>query len=126
MGIKINNLEPIHDNQSEILILGTFPGVKSRENNFYYENNRNRFWKVISAITGYKECATKEEKIKMLLDNKIAVWDVLSTCDIDGSSDKSIKNVVANDLSIVMKNINIKRIYTNGEKAAKLYNISFR
>lgn len=119
---KVNNLKPIYNEVSEVLILGTFPGEKSLENGFYYEDSRNNFWRVISSITGYSEYKTREEKIKMLLDNKIAIWDVLESCNRNGSSDLSIRNVVPNDLSIILKNSNIKRIYANGKEAKKLYN----
>lgn len=114
-------LEPVYDTNSRILILGTFPSVKSREAKFYYKHPRNRFWKVIAEIVGNKECETIEEMKKMLIDNKIAVWDVIDSCEITGSSDASIKNVVPADLSIILDNANIKKIYANGDKAFKLY-----
>ena len=114
-------LEPIYDTNSRILILGTFPSVKSREAKFYYMHPRNRFWKVIAEIVGNKECETIEEMKKMLIDNKIAVWDVIDSCEITGSSDASIKNVVPADLSIILDKANIKKIYANGDKAFKLY-----
>ena len=114
-------LEPVYDTNSRILILGTFPSVKSREAKFYYKHPRNRFWKVIAEIVGNNECDTIEEMKKMLIDNKIAVWDVIDSCEITGSSDASIKNVVPADLSIILDNANIKKIYANGDKAFKLY-----
>ena len=114
-------LEPVYDTNSRILILGTFPSVKSREAKFYYKHPRNRFWKVIAEIVGNKECETIEEMKKMLIDNKIAVWDVIDSCEITGSSDASIKNVVPADLSIILDKANIKKIYANGDKAFKLY-----
>lgn len=120
--VKVKHLlEPVYDTNSRILILGTFPSVKSREAKFYYKHPRNRFWKVIAEIVGNKECETIEEMKKMLIDNKIAVWDVIDSCEITGSSDASIKNVVPADLSIILDNANIKKIYANGDKAFKLY-----
>ncbi len=117
-----HTFEPIFNEKSEILILGTFPSVKSRENDFYYSHPQNRFWKLIGTITGYKNYNTIEEKKKMLLDNKIAIWDTIASCDIVGSSDASITNVVSVDISKILDNSNIKKIYTNGTKAYELYN----
>lgn len=115
------SLQPIYDENSKVLILGTFPSVKSREAQFYYENPRNRFWKVISEIVQCRECNSIEEKKGLLISNKIAVWDVIESCEITGSSDSSIKNVIPADLSIILENSNIEKIYANGDKAFKLY-----
>ncbi|MZK50971.1 DNA-deoxyinosine glycosylase [Clostridium beijerinckii] len=114
-------LEPIFDEKSRILILGTFPSVQSREAQFYYANARNRFWKVIAGIFDYNEANTTFDKKDMLLNNGIALWDVIESCEITGSSDSSIKNVVPADLSIVLNNASIEKIYANGDKAFKLY-----
>jgi len=123
--IKHNHVKhtfaPIYNQESRILILGTFPSVKSREFGFYYGNPQNRFWKVIARIFECEIPQTNEEKKKMLLNYNIAIWDVIESCDIIGSSDSSIQNVVPNDLSIILDNSNIKRIYANGKTAAKLY-----
>ena len=116
-----HEFEPIFDERSEILILGTFPSVKSRENQFYYGHPQNRFWKVLAALTGSELPETVEEKKKMLLDNRIAIWDVIAQCDIAGSSDSSIKNVVPADIGRVLKDSNIQKIYANGNTAKKLY-----
>lgn len=113
---------PIYNENSKILILGTFPSVKSRENYFYYGHPQNRFWKVISAITESELPTTIEEKKKLLIDNNIAVWDVIASCDIVGSSDSSITNVVPNDITGILENSNITKIYVNGGKAYQLYN----
>ena len=113
--------KPVYDNNSKILILGTFPSVKSREANFYYQHPRNRFWKVIAKIVQNKECQTIEEMKNMLLDNNIALWDVIKSCEITGSSDATIKDVVPADLSIILDNANIKQIFANGDKALKVY-----
>lgn len=113
---------PVYDEHSEVLILGTFPSVKSRENNFYYGHPQNRFWKVIAAVTGSEVPETTEEKKELLLANRIAIWDVIKSCDIIGSSDSSIRNVVANDIAGLLKKTNIKTIVANGATAARLYN----
>lgn len=112
---------PVWDGNSRILILGSFPSVKSREQNFFYGHKRNRFWKVLSAVLDCKEPITIEEKKKMLLDNGIALWDVIQSCEIKGSSDSSIRNVIPNDLSEMLANSKITRIYTNGQTAGNLY-----
>ena len=114
-------LKPIYDENSRILILGTFPSVESRESQFYYSNPRNRFWKVISEVLKYNEGNTINDKKNMLINNKIALWDVIESCEITGSSDSSIKNVVPADLAIILNSANIERIYANGDKAFKLY-----
>lgn len=113
--------EPIYNKESRILILGTFPSVKSRENQFYYGHPQNRFWKVLAAIFEGNPLNTIEEKKTFLLANRIAVWDVIASCDITGSSDSSIKNVVPTDLRIILRNANIEEIYANGATAAKLF-----
>ena len=116
-----HEFEPVFDEHSEILILGTFPSVKSRENQFYYGHPQNRFWKVLAALTGSELPQTVEEKKKMLLDNHIAIWDVIAQCDIAGSSDSSIRNVVPADIGRVLAGSNIRKIYANGNTAKKLY-----
>ncbi len=121
MSQVIQLLEPIYDKNSRVLILGTFPSVKSREAQFYYQHPKNRFWKVISEIVQCKEYDTVEEKKSMLINNKIAVWDVIKSCEITGSSDSSIKNIIPADLSIILDNANIEKIYANGDKAFKIY-----
>lgn len=118
---EVHEIEPVFNENSKILILGSFPSVKSREGNFFYHHPRNRFWKVISGVLGCEEPLTIAEKKEMLLENKIAVWDVIASCEIAGSSDSSIKNVIPNDLSRILKQAEIKKIYTNGATASKLY-----
>lgn len=112
---------PVYDRESRILILGSFPSVKSRENQFYYGHPQNRFWKVLAKITNQQEPETIEEKKSFLLSNRIAVWDVIASCTIQGSSDSSIKDVVVNDLTDVLQSSPIKTIYVNGNKAYELY-----
>ena len=123
---KTNNrvshtFQPIYNINSKILILGTFPSVKSRETQFYYGHPQNRFWKVIAGVFQCEIPQTNEEKKQMLFKNNIAIWDVIESCDIVGSSDSSIQNVIPNDLSIILNHSNIKKIYANGKTAAKLY-----
>ena len=108
---QIHNIEPIWDCNSRILILGSFPSVKSREMAFFYGHPQNRFWKVIANIYEEELPKTIDEKKEMLLKHKIAIWDVIKSCDIIGSADNSIKNVVPNNLDIIFKNANIENIY---------------
>jgi hypoxanthine-DNA glycosylase len=113
--------DPIYDERSRVLILGSFPSVKSREQAFFYGHPQNRFWKVIAAVTGQTVPVTIEEKRELLLDNGIAVWDVISACEIIGSSDSSIRNVRVNDLSQIIAVVPEIRIFANGTKSYELY-----
>lgn len=117
----VHPFPPVYDEQSHILILGTFPSVKSREGEFYYHHPQNRFWRVISAVFSEEHPDTIEEKKQLLLRNKIAVWDVIKCCEITGSADSSIKNVVPNDISHILEQANIIGIYANGGTAFSLY-----
>ena len=112
---------PLYDKDSKILILGSFPSVKSREQMFFYGHPQNRFWKVIAGIFGDKVPETIDEKQSLILKNNLALWDVIAECDIVGSSDSSIKNAKANDLSVILKNSSVKKIIVNGKTAEKLY-----
>ncbi len=116
-----HTFEPVFDCDSRILILGSFPSVKSREGNFYYHHPQNHFWKVLGRLLNEPLPATVDEKRKMLLSRHIAVWDVIESCDIQGSSDSSIRNVVPADLTMILKRAPVKQIYANGETAYKLY-----
>ncbi len=113
---------PLYDENSKVLILGSFPSVKSREQMFFYGHPQNRFWKVISAVIGVNTPITIEEKTIFLYTNRIALWDVIASCDITGSSDSSIKNVVANDLTEIFEKADIKQIFVNGKTAERYYN----
>lgn len=117
----VHSFEPVYDKASEILILGTLPSVKSRENNFYYGHKQNRFWKVLATLLKEPVPDTIEEKKAMLLAHRIALWDVIQSCDIKGSSDSSIKNVQPTDIGVILEKTNITRIYANGNKAGQLY-----
>ena len=112
---------PVYDGNSRVLILGTLPSVKSRENRFYYGHKQNRFWKVIAVLCAESVPETIEEKKKMLLEHHIAVWDVIQSCDIKGSSDSSIRNVEPTDIRRILSESKITEIYANGNKAGELY-----
>lgn len=116
-----HNFEPVFDKDSKILILGSFPSVKSREIQFYYGHPQNRFWKMLAEIFKEPIAQTKEEKQELLLRHNLALWDVIASCDIEGSSDSSIRNVVANDLNRILQQANIAKILLNGGKAFELY-----
>ncbi len=118
----VHPIPPVFDEKSKILILGSFPSVKSREECFFYGHPQNRFWKVIAAVFDEEIPQTIEEKRELLLRDHIAVWDVIHSCDIVGSSDMSIKNVVPNDLGEILEVADIKTIYVNGKTAYKYYN----
>lgn len=111
----------VYDEYSEIFILGSFPSVKSRENSFFYGHSQNRFWKVIAAIFGDNEPKTIPDKKNLLLRNHIALWDVIKSCEIKGSSDNSITHVTPNDLSPILNKAQIQKIIVNGKTAEKYY-----
>ncbi len=115
-------IKPVYDENSKILILGSFPSQKSREQMFFYGHPYNRFWKVIAEVFESDLPITIDEKKRFLLENNVAVWDVIASCDIEGSSDSSIRNVVANDLSEILNVAPIRQIYVNGKTAEKYYN----
>ncbi len=117
----IHPIPPVFDENSKVLILGSFPSVKSREALFFYGHPQNRFWKLVASIFEEDLPVTVEEKRALLLKHNIAVWDVIKSCDITGSSDASIKNVVPNDLSIILNVADIRNIYVNGKTAYKYY-----
>ena len=106
---------------SKILILGSFPSVKSREQKFFYGHPQNRFWRVLASLLCTDVPQSIEEKRILLSENHIALWDVIASCEIVGSSDSSIRNVVPNDLTPILKTADIRRIFTNGGKAHELY-----
>ena len=112
---------PLYNESSRILILGSFPSVKSREEMFFYGHPQNRFWKVLSSLLGAEVPTSVEEKRALLLSSNIALWDVIGSCDIVGSSDSSIKNVIPNDISEILKVADIKAIFVNGKTAEKYY-----
>ena len=116
-----HEFQPVFNRDSRVLILGTFPSVKSRQQQFYYGHPQNRFWRVTAALLKKEVPITIEEKKKMLLDGHIAIWDVIDTCDIEGSSDSSIRNVKANDIGGLLAQTSIRAVFANGDKACQLY-----
>ena len=114
--------EPVYDSQSKIFILGTMASPKSREYGFFYGHPQNNFWRVLADIFDVKLFDNIEEKKKFLLENHIAVWDVLHSCQILGADDSSIKNPVVNDFTGIIAKSQIKTIFTTGMAATKLYN----
>lgn len=118
-------IEPIYDKDSKILILGSFPSVKSREANFFYHHPQNRFWRILAAV--YQDDLPQEiaDKKAFLKRHQIALWDVIASCNIKGSSDSSISDVEVNDLDMIINNSSVKHIYTNGNLADKLYHRYF-
>ncbi len=112
---------PLYDRNSRVLILGSFPSVKSREIEFFYGHPQNRFWKVIANVFDEDIPGSIEEKKKLILENHLALWDVIAECEIVGSSDASIRNAKANDISEILNNAPIQKIIVNGKTAERLY-----
>ncbi|HIS05194.1 MAG TPA: DNA-deoxyinosine glycosylase [Candidatus Fimenecus stercoravium] len=111
----------LYDQNSRVLILGSFPSVKSRAQNFFYGHPQNRFWRVISALVGEPTPETIPEKRRLVLAHHFALWDVIASCEITGSSDASIQNAVPNDVTPILAHSQITRVFTNGKTAGKLY-----
>ncbi len=118
----VHPIPPLFDKNSETLILGSFPSVKSREAAFFYGHPQNRFWSALAMIYGIQKPETVEEKKKLVLENNLALWDVIASCEITGSSDSSISDVTANELSVIIENSKVDRIFVNGKTAEKYYN----
>lgn len=119
--IVTHPLEPLYNSESQVLILGSLPSSISRKQHFYYAHPRNRFWSLLATIFKEDLPTTNKEKKDLLLRHHIALWDVIKTCRIHGSSDQSIKDVIANDINFVIKSSQIKTIFTNGNTAKKFY-----
>lgn len=119
--MEIHNIKPLYDKNSKILILGSFPSVKSREAQFFYHHPQNRFWKIMNRILN-EDMNTIENKKTILLKHNIALWDVIESCEIKGSSDSSIKHVCPNNMNQIINDSKIKYIFTNGKKSHELYN----
>lgn len=120
MNVK-HTLRPVYDSNSKVLILGSIPSVKSREVGFYYGHPANRFWKVLSKVYQEDIGNSIDEKINFLNKHHIALFDVIKSCTIEGSSDSSIKNPIPNNLNSIIKNSQIKAVFTTGTKAYQLY-----
>lgn len=117
----VHPIPPLFDADSKILILGSFPSVKSREAAFFYGHPQNRFWRMLSGLLGCPCPQATEEKAAMLHEHHIALWDTIASCDITGSSDASIKNAVPNDLSVILDAADIRAIFCNGGTSYALY-----
>jgi len=119
--MEIHSIAPVYDENSRILILGSFPSVRSRKERFFYSHPRNRFWKVLAEVYDEEEPKSINEKKEFLLLRGIALWDVVESCEIEGSADSSIRNVKVNDVERILRESKIKRVFTNGTTAEKLY-----
>lgn len=117
----IHEFQPVYNNDSRVLILGSIPSVKSREQRFYYGHPQNRFWKLIAQLCNASVPRTIEEKKLLCFENNIALWDVIESCEITGSSDSSIKNVRMNDLDIIFNECDIRKVFLNGAAAYKYF-----
>ena len=118
---QIHTISPVYNEHSRILILGSFPSVKSREAGFFYGHPQNRFWKVLANVFQAEVPGTIEEKKACLVDHRVAVWDVIGKCEITGASASSIRNVVQNPISKILETTKIEQIFVNGKKAEQLY-----
>jgi len=117
----IHPIPPVFDESSEVLILGSFPSVKSRQAAFFYGHPQNRFWKVLAAVFGEEAPQTVPQKKEFLLRHRVALWDVIGSCKIEGSSDASIRDVTVNDLNVILAKADIRQIYVNGKTAYRYY-----
>ncbi len=117
----LHTIPPFFAADSRVLILGSFPSPKSRETGFYYGHPQNRFWSTVAAVLGVDVPRSVEEKKKLLRDNKIALWDVVASCDIVGAQDSTIKNVRPNDFSVVLGASDVRRVFVTGKTAFDLY-----
>ncbi len=115
------SFEPIVQQGAKILILGSWPSPKSREEGFYYGHPRNRFWQLLAKLLEQDVPQTIPQKKQLLVENAIALWDTLASCDIDGASDASIRNPVPNDVAGLVERYGIKAVFCNGNAAMKFY-----
>ena len=118
----VHPIPPLWRADSKTLILGSFPSVKSREAGFFYGHPQNRFWRVCAAVFSASVPETIEEKKRFILAHGLALWDVIASCDIEGSADSSIRGALPNDIGVILKGADIRRIFVNGKTAEKLYN----
>ena len=117
----IHNIDPVYDCDSRYLILGSFPSVKSRETGFFYGHPQNRFWRVLASVFGDNVPRTIDEKKRFLLKNNVALWDAIASCEIDGSSDTTIREVVPNDIGQILEEAKIENVFCNGNKSYETY-----
>ncbi len=118
---QVHPIPPLFDKNSRVLILGSFPSVKSREAKFFYGHPQNRFWRVLAALTNSSLPHTIAEKTELVLNHHFALWDSIGSCTITGSSDSSIRDVVPNDLSVILDHAPIERIFCNGAASLDSY-----
>ncbi len=123
--MKYSGFKPVFDGNSKILVLGSFPSVKSRAEGFYYGNRQNRFWKTLSAAFGKEPPTSIEEKRSLLLGCGVALWDIVSRCEIDGSMDANIKDYSVAELRIVLDKTHIEKILCNGAKAYEIFSKNY-
>ena len=116
-----HSIPPVFDEKSRVLLLGTMPSPKSREYGFFYGHPQNRFWPVLAAVLGEPQPRTNEEKRALLLRRRIALWDVLAACDIEGAQDASIKNPIPNDFTTLLQTAQIQAVFATGGTAFRLY-----
>ena len=117
----IHPIAPVFDKHSDILILGSLPSVKSREQMFFYGHPQNRFWRVMEALFQSEPLLTVEDKKQFLLAHHIALWDVIYSCDIRGSADSTIRNVEPTDLNRILRHSNVSRVFCNGKTSGNYY-----
>ena len=117
----LHPIAPVYDARSRVLVLGSFPSVRSREEGFFYAHPRNRFWPVLAAIFNTPLPESIAEKRTLLLENGIALWDVAASCSVRGSEDASIRDVQGVDLQPILETAHIERIFCNGQAAYRLY-----
>ena len=121
--MPVHPIAPVYNGRSKILILGSFPSVKSREQGFFYGHPKNRFWKVLSALFQEDPPTAVPEKRAFLLRHGIAVWDVIASCEISGSADSTIRAATPNDLSCILNAAPIRAVFVNGKTAQKYYDV---
>lgn len=121
MPSDIHNIPPVCDDMSRVLVLGSFPSVISRAQAFFYAHPQNRFWKVLAAVFHESVPETVEEKKALLHAHHVALWDVIKSCEVQGSADSSITNVVPNDVPSLIRNTRVTRVILNGRTAEKYY-----
>ena len=118
---KLHTIAPVYDGESRVLILGSFPSVRSRADGFFYAHPQNRFWRVLAAVLGEEVPAGIDDKKAMLLRNRVALWDVCASCRVENSSDASIRDIVPNDIKSLLENTRVCAVFTNGSTATSLY-----
>ena len=122
MSSTVKGFEPVFDGNSRLLILGSFPSVKSRNIQFYYGNKQNRFWRILCAYFGEDIPDSVEGKREFLINHRVALWDIVTECEIVGSKDDTIKNCKVADIKTLLQNSDIKYIILNGSKAFSIFN----